>query len=498
LAEHKTSYRQILRATSYIGVASGLNIVLQIVRVKVLAVMLGPVGMGLFGIYQSILSTASSLGGLGIGFSAVRQIAEARGRNDQTRVAEVVYVFRVLTIVLGGAAAALVFYSREAIALWTFGDSVHAAMVGWLAIGVFVGIASQSLGGLLQAYRRIAEQARLQVWSGVLSTVLALAAIAKFGQDGIVFFVVAMPFVSALIAWRYSRRIGVATRQVVWRSFTAEARHMIGLGFMVMAANALQGWALLALRSRITQYLGIDSAGLFQAAWTLSFVYMSFVLDSMGKDYYPHLTEQVADRQRSVQLMREQINVAVVLVGPLIVASITFAPILTDLLYAASFRDAVPMVQWMGLGNLFKVLSWPLGFIVVAKARSRLFFFLEIFWLAIFMGVAWTLLDVEGLPAVGIAFVTAYVLYLIVLMGVSYKLTDFSFDQSNLRLMLCYAILVTAAFSAARTDTLTGYVVGSFVFATASLISYWKVKRILGEDPLRMVIRKFFTRRKSG
>lgn len=497
MADNSTSYRQILCATSLIGAASAINILFQIVRVKVLAVLLGPTGIGLLGMYQSILGTASGLAGLGIGFSAVRQIAEARTAGDPDRIGEVVYVLRVLTISLGAIGAVALFVLRAPIAEWTFGDLSKADYVGWLGIAVFVGVASQSLGALLQGFRRIGDQARLQVWGAALSTVIAIGAILAFEQDGVVLFVVAMPLANALLAWRYARRIGVTTLPVALRKLRPEAQRMISLGVMVMAAGAIGGILHLVLRSRITQELSIEATGLFQAAWSLSFIYMGFVLDAMSKDYYPHLTEHSSDRKKATQLMREQINVAVVLLGPLIVASIGFAPLLVELLYASTFRDAVPVIQWMGLGNLLKLVSWPLGFIVLAQGRSRLYFVLEMIWYATFVGLSWVLLDSLGLIAIGVAFTVAYALHLMVLYLVGHSLTAFQFDQTNWVTLLIYGGIATAIFIVANVNAILGYGVAGLSLAVASWYSYTRLAVMVGQNPFDLAMAKLRVKRTS-
>jgi PST family polysaccharide transporter len=490
LADRPSSYRQILRATSLIGLASGVNIIFQIIRVKVLAVLLGPGGMGLFGMYHSILTTASSLAGMGISSSAVRLIAEARSQGDEKRIGEVLYVLRVLTIGLGAIGAAAVIVFREQIALWTFGDAEYAPVIGWLAIGVFVTVASQSLSALLQAYRCIGDQARLQVWSGASSTVLAISAIVWLGKDGIIIFVVALPFVVMFIAWIYSRRLGLAATRLAWRMFFVEARSLFNLGFMIMVAGAVQGWALLGLRSYITQNLGLESAGLFQAAWALSFVYMGFVLDAMGKDYYPHLAECVADRSKAVRLMQEQLNVAVLLVAPLIVLMICFAPIILNIMYASSFQGAVETIQWMGIGNLLKVICWPLGFLVIAQGRSALFFVLEMSWFAVFLGATFILMDSFGLSSIGIAFSASYAIFLVTQYAVAMRIIGFRFSKKNITLILANGFCVFLVFSTVRYDQVIGYVVGAAVFVFITYYSYRNISIMLNVEPARIVMAK--------
>jgi O-antigen/teichoic acid export membrane protein len=125
-----TSHRQIFKSSAIIGGASVINIVIGIVKVKVLAVLLGPAGVGLMGLYQNIMGMASTLAGCGMGNSGVRQLAASSGEAETLAI-----VRRALwlgNLVLGLAGMAILWLLREPVALWVFGDAAHVAKsAGW-------------------------------------------------------------------------------------------------------------------------------------------------------------------------------------------------------------------------------------------------------------------------------------------------------------------------------------------------------------------------------
>ena len=71
----RRSYAEILTSSMLVGGASAITIILGIVRTKALALMLGPAGIGMIGLYLSIADLTRSVASLGIGGSAVRQVA---------------------------------------------------------------------------------------------------------------------------------------------------------------------------------------------------------------------------------------------------------------------------------------------------------------------------------------------------------------------------------------------------------------------------------------
>src|SRR6266702_1746070 len=108
------TYGQILESSALIGGSSVLNIAIGIVRTKAMAMLLGPAGFGLFGLYGSIANLTQSIAGMGINSSGVRQIAEAAGSGDNARIAQTAAVLRRTSIVLGGLGAILLLvFSRQ-------------------------------------------------------------------------------------------------------------------------------------------------------------------------------------------------------------------------------------------------------------------------------------------------------------------------------------------------------------------------------------------------
>src|ERR1019366_1270384 len=86
-AEKVGSYAQILKSTLIMGGSSAVQVLLGIVRTKFVAVLLGPTGVGLMGVYTSITTMVNTLTELGARTSGVRQIAEATATGDEDRVA---------------------------------------------------------------------------------------------------------------------------------------------------------------------------------------------------------------------------------------------------------------------------------------------------------------------------------------------------------------------------------------------------------------------------
>ena len=98
------NYNHILKYTGIFGGVQGLNILIGLVRNKIVASLLGPGGMGLVALFNSTVNFVSQATNLGISFSAVRHVSELFDTGDEERITRFVKVVRawsLLTALLG-------------------------------------------------------------------------------------------------------------------------------------------------------------------------------------------------------------------------------------------------------------------------------------------------------------------------------------------------------------------------------------------------------------
>ena len=93
----------------------------------------------------------------------------------------------------------------------------------------------------------------------------------------------------------------------------------------------------------------------------------------MGADFYPRLTAAIGDRHEANRLVNEQAQVSMLLAGPGVLATLVFAPLIVPVFYSAAFRDGIDLLRWLCIGVALRVITWPMGFIVVAHARQKVF-----------------------------------------------------------------------------------------------------------------------------
>lgn len=471
------SYRQILRSSSIIGGASLINIIIGIVKVKVLAVLLGPAGVGLMGLYQNIMGMASTLAGCGMCNSGVRELAKSVAQ--ESTLAIVRRTLWLTNLILGLAAMVLLWLLREPVAFWVFGDTAHASEVGWLGPGVFLSLMAGTQTALLQGLRRIGDLARVTIISAMLGAITGIALVYFLGKNGVLWYVLTAPAVSVMVAGYYAARLPQSRSQHDWQAISQQWKAMLKLGLPFMATGVLGFVMQLAARSIILREHGLEATGHFQAAWAISMTYLGFVLGAMGTDYYPRLTAAIDDHPQARKMVNEQSEIALMLASPVLLGMITFAPWAIQLLYAESFSPATDLLRWQILGDILKVASWPMGFILLAKGNGNIFFAVEQIWNMVYLGILYLGIGKYGIVIGGVAFFAAYLIYYGVILILASSLIGFRISLRHVLtiivLLLAGALIISLASQTAR----VAYNFGALGTLIAGLYSVYRINLVI-------------------
>lgn len=409
--------------------------------------MLGPAGFGLMGLYGLIVDLSQSIAGMGINSSGVRQIAESVGTGDAARIARTTKVLRRIAVLLGMLGAALLCTFSKQVATLTFGTDEHAGAVAFLGLAVFFGAISAGQSALIQGMRRIADLARISVVGAFAGTLICIPVVYFLGERGIVVALVGVSATMALTSWWYGRKVQVEAAPLSAFEFYQEAASLLRLGFAFMASGLLTFGAAYAIRIIVLSHFDFEAAGFYQSAWTLGGLYVGFILQAMGADFYPRLTACNTNNDECNRLVNEQAQISLLLAGPGVLATLTFAPLVVALFYSAKFGPAVDILRWICIGMILRVIAWPMGFIVLAKGRQRIFFWTEVAAAVVHVGLAWLLVPRFGVAGAGAAFFGLYAWHSFLIYLVARRLSNFRWSVANLRIAWLYLPIVGMVFA---------------------------------------------------
>ena len=497
-ARRKHSYRDILSSSALIGGSSAINVCIGVVRTKAMALLLGPAGYGVMGAYMQIAEVARSIAQMGLNGSGVRQIADAVSTGDVQRIGRTVKVLRWVSLLCGLLGAVLLAALAAPVSTLTFGSDGHASDVALLSCALFFTVVAGGQGALLQGMRRIADLAKIAVLGGLLGTALGIPLVYAFGEDGLVPTLVAMAAISLLTSWWYSRRVDVDVPALGLASLTSESLALLKLGVAFMASGLLMNGAAYAVRAIVLRQAGLDAAGIYLAAWTLGGLYIGFVLQALGTDFYPRLVGAIQDHEECNRLVNEQALVSLLLAVPGVLATLTLAPLVIALFYSAQFTGSISVLRWICLGMAVRVLTWPIGYIVVAKNAQTLFLAIEVAWAVVNVGLTWWCVQAYGVDGAGMAFLAANVLHAIGVYPIVRRLSGFRWSAANVKLAGVCFVLIAGTFAGFQLlAPMQAMVLGVGTTLASTWISVRTLTALVSPERLPGRLQRFFKTRRN-
>ncbi len=458
-----------------------MNYLVGLIRTKLVAVLLGPSGVGLVGLYISVTGLVGTLTGLGIGASGVREVAEAHGSGDAGQIARTVIVLRRACWATGLLGWLLTAALSWPLSLWTFASYERAGAVALLGSTLFLTALSGGQIALLQGTRRIGDIARINVLTMLAGTIVAVGLYAWLRERGIVPVLIATALINLGSSWWFARRIHIPPIDLGWRETWSHSKRLVGLGLAVMWSGLLTAAVGLVTRSLIVRTLGLDANGIYQASWGISGMFAGFILGAMGTDFYPRLTAVSDDHPQVNRLVNEQTEIGILLALPGLLGTLAFAPWIMSIFYSSKFLAGAELLPWFILGIFGRVVSWPMGYIILAKGASRWFAITETAANGLLLGLTIVFLQQFGLWGVSLAFAVLYAFQCLAMAWLSHHLTGFRWNLETGRLLLLTSILVVAGFAAQRwIPGATGFVIGSLLTAIGAVVSLRGITERLG------------------
>lgn len=448
-----------------------LKILVGIISAKFVAIFLGTTGIGLVGLLQNTLAIISSITGFGINISGVRMVTLANAEENHQEFSKTVLVLKRASITTGILGVFLTLILAKPLSIWTFGSAEYTNWFLVLSINfIFSSLAINKMA-LLQGTRSMKEIAVSTVVYAVLVTAVTLPIYYFFKMEGIVAVLILTAVLNYVVNWFFARKISVVPVSVGFKETISRSKEMIQLGFL-LSINVIFGQITAYL---LKLYFNFQHAtesvlGLYVVATTLLLTYVGMVFSAMSTDFYPRLTQVQTDNNKVKEMVNDQIEVALLLLTPLVVIFYFLAPFLITILYSVDFFGVVLILKWALLAIIIKAIIWPLAFIILAKGEKKLYFKQEILGDA--MNIIFTIIGYYyfGLIGIGLAMVFNYSVYGIYVFLVVRKKFNFNFRKNTTALMIKSLFLGIAA---ASTVTFLDYPNGYVILAVLSILSIY-------------------------
>lgn len=470
------NFKEGLKGTTLFGGVQIYKIIIAVVRSKVLAIFLGPIGVGVLGLLSSAIEFVYSLTSLGLGTSAVRDISEANKEGNIHRLSYVSNVFKKLVWITGLLGMSICLFFAPVISQITFGNHDYTFTFAVLSVILLFRMLSEGQNTLLQGTHNLRMMAKSNVWGNTFGLIITVPLYYFFGVRGIAPALVLTYLINLLVSWYYSRKVKLENVHVTYRQALKDGKTMLKLGGFLSLSGLIASLVPYIIQVFIGNRGGLQDVGLYTAGFAIVNTYVGMVFTAMSTEYFPRLSSFVKDSESFKTAINQQMEIAILLVAPLICGFIIFSRIGILILYSKDFLAIEEMIYFAILAIFFKTPSWCYSYAIIAKGDGKVFFITEMLFLVIqvllFMGFyLWF-----GLTGIGVAFIILYIYYLLQEWYVCRKRYGFSIYKDVIQTYLPHFVLCTCCLI---TVLLCGqvfrYIIGGILVLIAVCYSFKKL-----------------------
>ncbi len=395
------------------GIAVVVKVASALVLNKILAVYVGPAGYAIIGQFQNAVSIVASLAG-GVLATGVTK-ATAQHFDDETKQHAVWQT--AIRFSLGAslfAAIALLFVGNN-LAHWLLHRTDMSNVFVWLALA----LPAMAVNNLLLAIVNGKKEVGIYVIANIIGSLLSMLVIGLlayyFGLYGaLVAFTINPAIVLCSTAAMLARRDWFKAR-FLWGKMNRPAlRELSGFGLMGLTSALTTPVTYMLIRDHMATNLGLSATGYWQASWKISEIYLMLVTTTLSVYYLPRLAEI-----RTAPELKTEILKVYCFVMPIVIAGAISIYLLRDFIIHTLFTpDFLPMrdlFPWQLTGDVVKIGSWVLAYIMLGRAMVKIFVITEIIFSVSFVVLGWSLVGTLGLVGVSVAYAINYCFYWVVM-----------------------------------------------------------------------------------
>ena len=437
-----SSYRSILKATSLFGGVQLYQIAIGIISSKILAVLLGPLGVGVRGLLMSSVQVIEGATSLGLSRSAVRDVSISNGSSNEKRIGVTIATLRKLVWLTGLLGMVTTIVLSPILSKTAFGNFDYTIPFVLLSVTLLLNQLSSGQLVVLQGLRKLKDLAKASAIGTTLGLIVSIPLYYFWGINGIVPTLLLTSLASLLLSWYFSNKIQIERLKISYKDAFREGRSMIKMGVVMSVSSVLSLLFAYILRGFIRYQGNIESVGIFTAGFAIINTYVGMIFDAMIKDYYPRLASVSYDNRQCSTLVNQQAEIAVFIMSPLLTICLVFMPVMIKLLYSNDFLESMDYIMWAIPGMFFKLGSWAIALVFVAKGASKIYLKNEVSGNIINLFCSILGYYYLGMKGLGIGFSIGFLIYFIIVWLSSRHEYGFAFAQSFVKVFCIQLLLV--------------------------------------------------------
>ena len=436
---------EIIGVLSLLGVRNLSGALYGLIRSKLLAYFIGPLGLGVFSQARTFIQLLGQISSVGSISGVLKLIAEQKEQADSSRLTSFIVVLLIFFGTLATIVTLFCLLFSGTIANWVFHNSEYSWIIQTIATATVFYIEFYIILAIFQAISVWKWFIRIAVSGDIVSTIITSIGIIFWGLPGIIIGFLISNTVIFLIAFYTLNEVlkseGFPGLKEA-RLSMAPIRQLSRFFGPLSTRATVEFASLLFLKSEIIRQLGISANGLFQVIYGTSILYMDIFTQMLFSYGIPKLTANLHQREEMNKIQNNLLKTGILILAPLTIMLLLTRRIWIPLLYDNSFLAASTVLIWQFSGDVLRVIRTSINSSLLPLERFWVININEVvYWVSwiLFMNV---LMPFVGILAAGIGYFLANLLQLPLNWFYHHRHLGFRMSKEN-KLLLLKALPLT-------------------------------------------------------
>ncbi|MQT92792.1 O-antigen translocase [Pseudomonas helleri] len=380
---------------------------------KVLAVYVGPSGYAALGQLQNALTMITTLSSGAVNTGVTKYTAEYHSDVDaQYKIWRTASFLAITGSLISGVVVVL--YSKE-MAGYFFKREDYSNVFVWVAFSLVFFTFNALLMAVINGKKEIGKYVKANILGSLFSLCVTGLLAWQMGLYGALISLgiyqalslVATVFICSKLEWfKVSNFFG--------RVDKVSAINLSKFAAMAVTSAICLPISQILIRNHLIVAFGSESAGYWEAMWRLSSAYLMLATTTLSVYYLPRLSEL-----HTVKEIISEMTAGYKIILPVCALGCVLIFLLKDfiiqILFTPQFIPMRKLFMWQLVGDVMKIGSWLLAFVMLGKAMVKLYIVTEIAFSATFYFAVVCFTNKHGLVGVTEAYAFNYFLYWIVI-----------------------------------------------------------------------------------
>jgi PST family polysaccharide transporter len=408
----------LIKTSVLTGISTVIKLVSAFVINKVIALYIGPSGLAIVGQLQNFTSIITTFSNGAISSGIVKYTAEYQDIEEKKKIfSSSIVISLICSLIISIFLFGFSDYLSELI----LKDIQYSSVFIIFGATIFLFALNMVLISILNGQKEIKKYVLVNIAGSIFSLVFTSVLIMQLNLKGALYAMVLNQSVVFFVTLAFVLKSSWFKLEYFLKGLDKESLSKLSKYSLMAIVSALTvPVSHLIIREYIGENLGWDSAGYWQGIWYISTMYLLLVTTTLSVYYLPRLSEI----QDNKELRKEIFSGYKIIMPIVIVASLVIFLLKEYVVLIAFSKNFMPMIDlfaWQLIGDVIKIASWLLAYLMLAKAMTKTYISLEILGSLSFVLLSIYFVDNYGLVGITYAYALNYFLYMFVMIYIFRK-----------------------------------------------------------------------------